>query len=88
MFIPTLLNFYPILQRNIYYDGAFDNNKEFKGNLRYIKFNYKSRDPAVWTISNFNELMNARKNNYLFSRKFDLSVDSNIVKKIFKLVLI
>lgn len=47
--------------------------------LRFIKFEGKTSSPVILTVDNFDELKGSEK---LFARKFDMSVDEAILKKI------
>lgn len=55
-----------------------DYNDDYHANQRYI--DWKRGNPYIWTIGDYNELMNS---GYLFARKFDLSTDSEIVDRIY-----
>lgn len=56
--------------------GVEDDN--YLACLRYI--DWKRGIPYVWTINDFNELINS---NYLFARKFDINKDKSIINKIY-----
>lgn len=57
---------------------CMDYNDDYTSNQRYI--DWKRGNPYVWTIKDYDELMNS---GYLFARKFDLSVDREIIERIY-----
>ncbi|MCW8519642.1 beta-1,6-N-acetylglucosaminyltransferase [Streptococcus macedonicus] len=72
LFIPTIINKYG-LEKKIYYSKGMKNSpSSFQGNFRYI--NWWDGSPYTWTDSEKDkaEIVAAKKNGYLFSRKFDL----------------
>lgn len=72
-------------RKKIFYAEPVHNKpNDFQGNLRYI--NWWDGSPKVWKIDDYEELEKAKEQGYLFSRKFDDTVDSNIIKKIFYMV--
>ena len=74
LFIPTLITYHMKFLNKIY---SFD----LDGNLRFMKFNHDH--PHVWNYSDINTLKNAKNNGYLFSRKFDDTIDNKIINRIF-----
>lgn len=81
LFIPTIINLYPEFKKNIYYPKPVnDIPNEFQGNMRYI--NWWDGSPYVWRDKDYDKLVRARQMGHLFSRKFDATIDSEIIKKI------
>ena len=66
------------------YDLEFDDNVEANMRLIDLKGRSKNGSPYVWKISNFKEIENSK---CLFARKFDISVDDEIVRKILELTM-
>lgn len=78
VFIPHLLQEHKLLGR-LYDDRlSYDRKEDFQGNLRYI--NWWDGNPYTWTTSDEDKrlLLDARKEGYLFSRKFSLESDHNM----------
>ena len=55
------------------------------GNLRFIKIDERKSSPCVWKISDLETLKEARNEGYLFSRKFDVAEDDEIVSSVLKM---
>lgn len=86
VFIPHLLQKHKLLGR-LYDDRlSYDRKEDFQGNLRYI--NWWDGNPYTWTTSDEDKrvLLDARKEGYLFSRKF--SLDSDYIMRDFILGLV
>jgi len=81
LFIPTVINFNPEFKTKIYYSiPVTDNPNEFQGNMRFI--NWWDGTPYTWKIQDYDKLKKARKMGHLFSRKFDDTVDDEIIRLI------
>lgn len=54
-------------------------------NMRLIdlKARGKNGNPYVWRISDYDEIINS---DCLFARKFDISIDKEIIRKIYNLI--
>lgn len=80
LFIPALVkkgNF----EAKIYEATPISNQPtDFQGNLRYI--NWWAGNPKTWQKSDFDELVSAKKRGFLFSRKFDADLDSEIIEQV------
>lgn len=81
LLVPTMLNLHPEFKEKVYYDQpVHDRPEEFQGNLRYI--NWWDGSPYTWREKDYETLLAARQQGYLFSRKFDAEIDSAIIDKI------
>lgn len=71
LFIPTLLNNFPIFKKKIYkIDFKNDTPEELQGNMRYI--NFWDGSPYTFKDGDEDQLNHAIKEGHLFARKFDL----------------
>lgn len=61
-------------------EGVCDKPEDLQGNLRYI--NWWDGSPKVWKFEDREELEHAAKRGFLFSRKFNEKVDSQIIEHI------
>ncbi|MED4965374.1 beta-1,6-N-acetylglucosaminyltransferase [Heyndrickxia coagulans] len=84
LFIHTLVSNSTFYDQVYIKEGVKDQPEDKQGNLRYI--NWWDGSPYVWKEEDYDYLVKVRNKGYLFSRKFDESVDSNIIKKIIELV--
>lgn len=81
LMVPTLLNLYPEFKKTVYHTTPVnDKPDELQGNLRYI--NWWDGKPYIWRVQDFDKLQVAAEHGHLFSRKFDMQVDSKIIDKI------
>lgn len=81
LFIPIFINLFPKYKKRVYDSTRVsDKPDEFQGNLRYI--NWWDGSPYTWRLKDYDMLQQAKKKGHLFSRKFDESIDSDIIKKV------
>ncbi|CAI2647431.1 hypothetical protein AKUA2003_12430 [Apilactobacillus kunkeei] len=80
MFIQTILN------ENHYFMKKVSDSREYKyspnsprSNLRYVVKKFDDPHPKIFSKSDFKELMHAKKEGYLFARKFDIKKDKEII---------
>lgn len=70
-------------ESKVYYpERVHDKPNEIQGNLRYI--NWWDGSPYTWRRKDILQLQNAVELGHLFSRKFDIKVDSEIINLIIK----
>ena len=80
LFLQTFILNDEVLKKRLYQD-----EKGRPGNLRFIKIDEKKSSPLVWKISDLKTLEKARNEGYLFSRKFDVAEDDEIVSSVLKM---
>ncbi|WP_225351267.1 beta-1,6-N-acetylglucosaminyltransferase [Levilactobacillus spicheri] len=80
--IPYELEELGFLDTVYYRDPVHDLENEFQGNLRYI--NWWDGNPYVWRQKDFSKLRMAKKKGYMFARKFDKTIDNNIINSVIK----
>lgn len=80
----TLLLNSPFKDKIFISDGVHDRPEDRQGNLRYI--NWWTGSPRTWQMEDQKELQAAVERGYLFSRKFDERVDSQIIDWVWKQV--
>lgn len=73
----TLLINSPFKDKIFILDGVHDRPEDRQGNLRYI--NWWTGSPRIWKMEDQTELKRAAERGYLFSRKFDERVDSQVI---------
>mgnify|MGYP004457787939 CR=1 FL=1 len=80
LFLQTFIINDPVLRERLYRDedGRLTS-------LRYIEIDSRQSSPRVWRISDRERLKQAHDAGYLFSRKFDVTEDKEIVSHILKL---
>lgn len=78
LFIQTLV--YNSTFKKKLYNTSFDDNPMSNARLIDIKNRGKNGNPYTWKITDYNEIS---KSKCLFARKFDPTIDANIIKKIF-----
>lgn len=54
----------------------------YLGNLRYVVKNSDDAHPKTFTFNDFNEILKAKDEGYLFARKFDIEKDKSIINEI------
>lgn len=66
-------------RKSVYYaEPVHDLPEELQGNLRYI--DWWDGTPYIWRANDFGALKAARQKGHFFARKFDQTVDSEIIK--------
>ena len=80
LFLQTFILNDEVLKKRLYRD-----EKGRPGNLRFIRIDERKSSPRVWKISDLETLKKARNEGYLFSRKFDVAEDDEIVSSVLKM---
>lgn len=88
VFLPTFINEHIEFKKRLFQKKAFkDTDLKLKGNLRLINWTENSLytgSPDVLTLKDRKKICEARKEGFLFARKFDCNVDREIISLIYK----
>lgn len=79
LFLQTFILNDEVLKKRLYRD-----EKGRPGNLRFIRIDERKSSPRVWKISDL-ETAKGTERGYLFSRKFDVAEDDEIVSSVLKM---
>ncbi|MEQ7216573.1 beta-1,6-N-acetylglucosaminyltransferase [Enterococcus asini] len=82
IFIPALIDKYQLHHKVYDATPVQDKPEEFQGNLRYI--NWWDGQPYIWTIDDVDQIKFGKEIGHLFSRKFDISRDIEIIDYIYR----
>lgn len=84
MFVQTVLNENNVFMKRVsdIEEYSYSPNSPFS-NLRYVVKKYDEPHPKIFSEEDFIDLMNAKKEGYLFARKFDIAYDKEIIFKIY-----